>query len=210
MIAPDSAPALFDAAEHLLALGDYRAAASHYYRYLELRPGHTYARERLAQAYISAGDADATIQVIEQLRVDPYLRSTDLPYLTAGLAHAFLLKGDWQQAMELVTTQLGRKRVLDPGEQNCLRERAISRYLAGQPGKALQDLDRLYALNPAYPELQTLRDEIRSGHFKLELPPGRDVFHKECQNCGAPSGGLLETACRYCGNPFESLGAAAA
>jgi hypothetical protein len=45
--------------------------------------------------------------------------------------------------------------------------RSIAHYELHQASAAISDLDRLYAINPAYPDLGTVRDAMKSGTFSV-------------------------------------------
>jgi hypothetical protein len=57
---------------------------------------------------------------------------------------------------------------LGEGLQHCLFLRALAAYLAGQHSRAISDMDRLAVMNPAFANLQEVRNEMLTGTFKLE------------------------------------------
>ncbi len=45
--------------------------------------------------------------------------------------------------------------------------RALSHYQKGERSQAISDLDRLYAVDPNYPNIQQAKDEVTAGTFSI-------------------------------------------
>jgi tetratricopeptide (TPR) repeat protein len=170
---PSCATALFDSAQRLMRVGRFAAAADYYQQYLYLSPAHTYARTRLADAFLRSSQADAAIPVLVELSADDSLSASTQGSITAELAHVYLVKGDLVQAAELANSKIASKRSLDEGQRQCLRVRAMAQYLGGHRAAGIRDMDRLYAMDPTDVEVQRLRDAMTAETFTLggNTPP---------------------------------------
>ena len=63
---------------------------------------------------------------------------------------------------------------LEEGLQQCLFLRALAYYAVGQHSHAISDLDRLAGVNPGFPNLNEVRNEMLTGKFTLD-PIAKDV-----------------------------------
>ena len=141
-------------------------AADAYSEYLHLATDWD-AEARYANSLLNAGRLDDAIARLDQLRAIPAITDESRTTMISGLALAWALKGDLQQARTLLDTAGLQKRNLDIGLQQCLMLRAACEFLQGQRAKAMADVDRLYAVNPQYPNIATIKAEMASGSFKL-------------------------------------------
>ena len=87
--------------------------------------------------------------------------------VTAHLSLGFLHKDDAQQALEIAKTENLRAQHLGPGQRSCLFTRALAEYLVGQRARAVQDLDRLYALDPGFGGLADTKAAMQAGTYVL-------------------------------------------
>jgi len=141
-------------------------AADAYSEYLHLATDWD-AEARYANSLLNAGRLDDAIARLDQLRTIAVITDESRTTMISGLALAWALKGDLQQARSLLDTAGLQKRNLDIGLQQCLMLRAACEFLQGQRAKAIADVDRLYAVNPQYPNIATIKVEMASGSFKL-------------------------------------------
>jgi hypothetical protein len=190
---PNCAQAIFDQAEHFYYRGSYAAAATMFNRYLTLVPSHLFARSQLADALSRDHQTDSALAVLMQLRGVPYYDESDQAAITAKMAWAFIDKGQYNQAIELANSVIGQKRNFSPGQLDCLFVRAVAGNMLGQRARALRDIDRLYALDPSYPNLESLRQSL----LLATDPVIPENLPTRCANCGAPRG--TSPACHYCG-----------
>ena len=168
-----------DNPEALAANADWRfdnhqwaAAADLFERYLAHVPDDWLAEGHAANAWLNAGNPDAAIPHFLHVREKPFLTDDSRASVTAGLAMAYLRKGDPKQALELARSAPLQRHNLGEGLQQCLFLRALAAYLAGQHSRAISDLDRLAGINPAFPNLDEVRNEMLTGTFKLESLQG--------------------------------------
>lgn len=87
--------------------------------------------------------------------------------VSAHLALAFLHKGDAAQALEIAKAENLRGQHLGPGQCSCLFTRALAEYLGGQRARAVQDLDRLYALDPGFGGLTETKAAMQAVTYQL-------------------------------------------
>jgi hypothetical protein len=164
-----------DNPEALAANADWRfdnhqwaAAADLFERYLAHVPEDWLAEGHAANAWLNSGNADAAIPHFLHVRENPFLTDDSRASVTAGLAMAYLHKGDPKQALELARSAPLQRHNLGDGLQQCLFLRALAAYLAGQHSRAISDMDRLAGINPAFPNLHEVRNEMLTGAFRLE------------------------------------------
>jgi hypothetical protein len=165
----------YDNPEALAANADWRfdnhqwaAAADLFERYLAHVPDDWLAEGHAANAWLNAGNPDAAIPRFLRVREKPFLTDDSRGSVTAGLAMAYLHKGDPKQALELARSAPLQGHNLGEGLQHCLFLRALAAYLAGQHSRAISDMDRLAVMNRAFPNIQEVRNEMLIGTFKLE------------------------------------------
>jgi len=170
-----------DNPEALAANADWRfdnrqwaEAAALFERYLGHAPDDWLAEGHAANAWLNAGNSDAAIPHFLHVREHPFLTEDSRASLTAGLAMAYLRKGDTHQALDLARSAPLQRHRLEEGSQQCLFVRALAYYLAGQHSHAISDLDRLSTINPEYVNLNDIRNEMLTGTFALE-PVATDV-----------------------------------
>ncbi len=164
-----------DNPEALAANADWRfdnhqwaAAATLFDRYLAHVPEDWLAEGHAGNAWLNAGDPDAAIPHFLHVREKPFLTDDRRASITAGLAMAYLRKGDPKQALELARSAPLQRHNLGDGLQQCLFMRAVAAYLAGQHSRAIGDMDRLAGINPGFPNLDEVRNEMLTGTFKLD------------------------------------------
>ena len=167
-IDPDNPEALAANAEREFQARDWEAAAQLYERYLGHAPDDWLAEGHAATAWLNAGNADAAIPHFLHVREHPYLTDDSRASLTAGLAMAFLRKGDPRQALDLAKAEPLQRHNLEDGLQQCLFLRALAAYQLGQHSHAISDLDRLAGINPAFPNINEVRNEMLTGSFTLD------------------------------------------
>lgn len=122
-------------AEALAASADWRfdthqwaAAADLFERYLRHAPDDWLAEGHAATAWLNAGNADAAIPHFLHVREYPFLTDDGRASLTAGLAMAYLRKGDPHQALDLARSAPLQRHNLEEGLQQCLFVRALAAY----------------------------------------------------------------------------------
>ena len=164
-IDPQNAEALAASAELRFQSHDWVGAADLFERYLRLAPDDWLAEGHAANAWLNAGNADAAIPHFLHVREHPNLTDDSRASLTAGLAMAFLSKGDPRQALDLAKAEPLQRHQLGDGLQQCLFLRAIASYQLGQHSHAISDLDRLAGINPAFPNINEVRNEMLTGTF---------------------------------------------
>jgi len=142
-------------------------AADCYAGFLHINSGPTYELA-YARALNRAGHPDEAIAELEHVRALP-ASDNDVAALTE-LAYAFLLKNEPGQAEALVNTAPLQKRQLDSDLQLCLYVRSLSRFFNGQHARAIADIERLYAQNPAFPGLLETKSKMAAGTFGLDVP----------------------------------------
>lgn len=97
--------------------------------------------------------------------------------LISELAGAFLLKGDAGQALAIAKEAPLQQHQLDDGLQKALLARALAEYMVGQKAKAISDLERLYAVNPNFPQISNIKQRVSDGTFQLEAPIARPEWY---------------------------------
>jgi hypothetical protein len=143
-------------------------AAGLFERYLRHAPDDWLAEGHAANAWLNAGNADAAIPHFLRVREHPFLTDDSRASLTAGLAMAYLRKGDAHQALDLAKSAPLQRHNLEEGLQQCLFLRALAYYEVGQHSHAISDLVRLASINPSFPNLNEIRNEVLTGTFKLD------------------------------------------
>jgi hypothetical protein len=160
----------------------YQDAAEAYAGILHLH--NDISAERMYVAcLLGAGRVDEAIPRLEHIRaITPAGDSMEAAVL-AELASAYLLKGQTSQAMAFIDLAPLRKRNLDIPLQMCLYLRGVGRYLDGDRRQAIADLERLYAVNPAYPDLISEKAAMKDGTFIFApaepYPAWYPVDHRE-------------------------------
>ncbi len=149
----------------------WHAAADQYAMYLARAPADPVARGQYARALLMDGRPDEAIKQFVQLRSLP-LEDESAASVTSLLAMAWLMKGDAQQALALLKEAPLQRHHLGEGLQQCLRYRAIAQYMVGHAARAISDLDRLYAVNPAYPGVVEDKAAMQAGTFTVDTPVG--------------------------------------
>jgi tetratricopeptide (TPR) repeat protein len=216
-IDPDNPEVLASLAELKSAQGDNAAALELYRRYCEKVPTDWLARGHLALAALKSNSIDEAIAQLVAIRQGAAVTGDSLASIDAHLAYAYLCREDPQQALALVEASASRAVGGGPGAQQCLFYRAVCQYMLGRTGGAIQDLDRLYVINPEFDGLQAVKDAMTAATYELLLPDGaalvpvapgqltrsaikveRTAPHSaHCLNCQAPlRAGALE--CPYC------------
>lgn len=128
------------------------------------------SERRYVTCLIAANRPDEAIPRLEHLRslspADDYVQAA----LLGQLATAYLLKSDLGQAAAFIDLAPLQKRNLDAALQGCLYLRATIRYLSGDRRRAISDLERLYAVNPAMPGVGDSKAAMQAGTFKFSEP----------------------------------------
>ncbi|MHB8572505.1 MAG: zinc ribbon domain-containing protein [Candidatus Dormibacteria bacterium] len=203
---PKCAQAQFDLAQDLYDLSQFAEASTLYTSYLWLRPGHLYARKKLAESLLKSGQPDAAVPIILQIREDPRLAEESRNSGTAMLAMAYIKKGEFSQAVEFCNLVIANKRSLDAGAQQCLHFRGIASYLLGQRAAGLRDLERLFAMDPTREHLAQEKAEMASGTFTLDgYSPATTAIAANCPACGAPTQHGA-TSCPFCRASYPTTG----
>jgi tetratricopeptide (TPR) repeat protein len=122
------------------------------------------------KCFVAAGRLDEAIPRLDHLRMLPMLEDESRASIISILALALLHKGDATQALAVVGTAPLRKHNLGVGLQQCLCMRAAAQYFLGRKSQAIADIDRLYAVNPLYPDVQGTKAEMMAGTFHIEAP----------------------------------------
>jgi hypothetical protein len=148
-------------------------AADAYAGYLHLEKNaeveHNYAASLLA-----SGHPDEAISEFQGLAAG-YDRIPG--QLISELAGAFLLKGDAGQALAIAKEAPLQQHQLDDGLQKALLARAFAEYMVGQKAKAISDLERLYAVNPNFPQISNIKQRMSDGTFQIEAPITRPAWY---------------------------------
>lgn len=165
-IDPENPEALAASAENAFLSEDWPAANQLFERYLAKAPEDSQAQLHLGFSYMNAGDTDRALQRLEPIRAGYGPAGTP-----TGLANAvtvgFLKKADPGQALEILKTLPLRRQTLDTALQQSLLLRAIAHYQLHQKAAAATDLDRLYAIDPSYPDIEKVRGSLKDGSFDL-------------------------------------------
>jgi tetratricopeptide (TPR) repeat protein len=165
---PSSPQALKASAELHGRQSEWDESADAYEKYLAWMPDDWTAIANQAQAYLNAGRPDQAIERLQLLAQNAPLSEDSHASVAAHLAIAFLARGDPSQALEIVKAQPLQRRTLDTGLQQCLLIRAVCQYALGQRAVAIRDLDRLYAANAAFPNVQEIKQEMTTGEYQVE------------------------------------------
>ena len=165
-IDPENPEALAASAENAFRGDDWQTAIPFFERYLAKAPEDAQAQLHLGFSYLNAGDVDRALQRLEPVRATYGVNSTPTG-LANAVATAFLKKNDPAQALEILKTLPLRRQTLDGPQQQSLFLRALAHYQLRQKSSAITDLDRLYALNPSYPDIDKVRGLFHDGSFDL-------------------------------------------
>jgi tetratricopeptide (TPR) repeat protein len=171
-IDPSNPEVLASLAELKSAQGDNAGALELYRQYCEKVPMDWLARGHLALAALQSNSVDEAIAQLVAIRQGATLAEDSMASIEAHLAYAYLCKGDPQQALALVEASASRAVGGGPGAQQCLFYRAVCQYMLGRTAGAIQDLDRLYVINPEYEGLQAVKDAMTAATYELLLPDG--------------------------------------
>jgi tetratricopeptide (TPR) repeat protein len=171
-IDPNNPEVLASLAELKTAEGDNAAALELYRRYCEKVPMDWLARGHLALAALNSNSVEEAIAQLVAIRQGATLTDDSMATVEAHLAYAYLCKEDPQQALALVEASASRAVGGGPGAQQCLFYRAVCQYMLGRTAGAIQDLDRLYVINPEYEGLQAAKDAMTAATYELLLPDG--------------------------------------
>jgi len=167
---PGSAEVLAPLAEWHFDAQDWASAIDLYRRYLAAAPSDWLAHAHLARALHSAGRFEEAITELEKIRAGAPLAEDSHASVSANLALALCATGQVSRAVEVVKTEPLQKHNLGPGLLQALYMRAACHALLGQKAQALQDMDRIYAIKPDYPDLDKDRAAMQAGTFRLDLP----------------------------------------
>jgi hypothetical protein len=150
---------------------NFAAASELYGRYLSNAQADTAARGQYARCLLLSGHPDAAIDQFLQVR-SLSLDVESQASITTFLAIAQLTKGDATQALALLKEAPLQRHDLGIGLQQCLLYRAICKYFVGDTRGAVADMERLYAVNPTYPEVAEDKAAMQAGAFVLDGPLG--------------------------------------
>jgi tetratricopeptide (TPR) repeat protein len=114
---------------------------------------------------LSAGRVDEAIPRLEHIRALSTPGDSLESEVLSELASAYLLKGETSQAMAFIDLAPLKKRNLDAPLQMCLYLRGVGRYVAGDRRRAIADLERLYAANPSFPDLNATKAAMEDGKY---------------------------------------------
>lgn len=142
--------------------------------------------EGYTKALAYDGRYDEVIERLDHLRTLP-LEDESHASLVSLLAQVYLFRGDAARALALVSEEPLTRHKLGFGLQQCLSMRAQSRFLLGQKARAMADVDRLYAINPAYRGVAELREEMAAGTFAVAVPAPYPGWYPADLRSGAPS-----------------------
>jgi tetratricopeptide (TPR) repeat protein len=143
-------------------------AADLYARYIALIPDDWLARGHLAETLMRAGRFADAIPALHGLLGAPLVEESHAS-VSANLALALCATGDPGRGLEVAKAEPLQKHPLSPGLVHALHTRAICYALTGDKTRAIHDMDRVYAADPTYPDLDTDRAAIRDGAFHLEF-----------------------------------------
>lgn len=142
----------------------YQDAAEAYAGILHVR--NDLSAERMYVAcLLGAGRADEAIPRLEHIRSMSSPGDSLEVATLAELASAYFLKGETGQAMAFIGLAPLQKRNLDSPLQLCLYLRGVGKYLEGDRRHAIADLERLYAVNPAFPDVMADKTAMEGGTF---------------------------------------------
>jgi hypothetical protein len=142
-------------------------AADAYAAYLHVATT-PYYEIRHAQCLVGAGHLDEAVAELDHLRSEG-LDESDRALVLSHLALAFALKSDPAQGLALANEAGLQKHVLSSGAQRCLMVRSMCRYLIGQKSKAIEDIERLYAINSS-PEVVDVKSRMQNDTFQVDVP----------------------------------------
>jgi tetratricopeptide (TPR) repeat protein len=155
------------------------------------------AERMYVSCLLGAGRVDEAIPRLEHMRsISPAGSSLEAAVL-GELATAFLIKGQITQAMAFIDLAPLKKHNLDSALQLCLYVRGVGRYLAGDHRRAIADLERLYAVNPAFSDLVASKAAMEGGTFVFAGPkPYPDWYpieHREEELASEPQTDSVDT-----------------
>jgi tetratricopeptide (TPR) repeat protein len=141
------------------------------------------AERKYVACLLGAGRVDEAIPRLEHMRALSTAGDSLEVAVLAELATAYLQKGQTSQAMAFIDLAPLQKRNLDTPLQLCLYLRGVGRYLDGDHRRAIADLERLYAVNPTFPDLIASKAAMESGTFVFEsarpYPSWYPIEHRE-------------------------------
>jgi hypothetical protein len=156
LIAPEI-PGLIEMAlgEQYQNLGDKAQAKALFEASVEKNPRFGPAREALSSLLLEEGSSDRVIELLE-----PVLESSsDRFELLALLGEAHFKQEDYTKAAE----HLEKAMLLRQPEPRLINFLAISKYHLGDPDRALELLERSLALQPNQPEVEELKEKLKTG-----------------------------------------------
>ncbi len=146
----------------------YAEAATAYEQALAAAPDDPTIEGHLADVYLHLGRWQDGIALLDRLRSAGVLTEDSLFSLLAHESLAHLALKDAGAALAVVSTAPLARRTMSESLQLCLFLRGAAHYAAGQHAAGVKDLDRLYAMNPAFAGLDEARSGMRDGTFHLE------------------------------------------
>lgn len=170
-VAPQSPEPRLAVGDCLYHLGRFTEAATAYTDALRLGAQGWTLRGHLGHALLLSGQIDDAIRCLQEVRTGAPLTDDSRASISANLAIAFLAKGDAAQALELVRAEPLQLHTLGDGLQQCLFIRGIAQYALGHRARAVQDLDRLYALAADFTDLTATRQQVMAGTYDLTALP---------------------------------------
>jgi hypothetical protein len=121
---------------------------------------------KYAKSLNGAGHPDEALTEFQHLLTQS-LDESDHAYALSQIALAFIMKGDTSQALAFANQASLGKHNLNAGEQAALMMRATCRYQLGQRARAIEDLERLYAISGSAVILE-LKTRMQGGTFAID------------------------------------------
>ena len=173
----------------------YQDAAEAYAGILHIQDDWNAERKYVA-CLLGAGRADEAIPRLEHIRaVSPPGDSLESAVL-GELATAYFLKGEPGQAMAFISLAPLQKRNLDLQLQLCLYLRGVGRYLTSDHRHAIGDLERLYAVNPSFPDVMATKTAMQAGSFAFApakpYPDWYPLSHRETDLASEPRADIAD------------------
>jgi tetratricopeptide (TPR) repeat protein len=170
---PNGAVTLMSAGSWFYQHSCWSDAADAYAGYLHLAKDSD-VEQRYAASLLAAGHPDEAITEYQNLAAE----FGQIPErMISELAGAFLIKGDAGQALAIAKEAPLQRHQLDNGLQRALMARASAEYFLGQKAKAVSDLERLYAVNPNFPNVSETKQRMSEGTFQIEKPAVRPPWY---------------------------------
>lgn len=141
------------------------------------------AERRYVACLLGAGRVEEAIPRLEHMRALSTPGDSLEVAVLAELATAYLLKGQTGQALAFIDLAPLKKRNLDTHLQLCLYLRGVGRFLGGDHRHAIADLERLYAVNPSFPDLMASKTAMEGETFTFApakpFPDWYPIDHRE-------------------------------